>query len=631
MRSTTILDRRLAAVLVLTIVCGESGGQTVPARSKPSEPAPPVAGALSADVLKKVKRATVQVRVQLPNKRTGQGSGFFGVEPGLVLTNAHVLDMFRPDSRRPSKVEVVIQSGQRDERTLPAEVLGADTGSDLAVLRVKGSNLPDPLTVGPAEELLETQSVYVFGFPFSDVIGKAITVNTSSVSSLRRNNLGVLQRVQVNGGMNPGNSGGPVVDTSGNVIGVAVSAVSQTQINFAVPGELVHSLLAGKVNTLTFGQPYKDGATVKSLFEVRTLDPLNKIRKVSVTCWTGPSAKNRADAPAQPAADSPKRQTVDLTIEKGYAKADVLLPKLDEGDVYWIVPVVDGSTLASQKWLPVLWTVRPPVERTPAVLALKYEAKAKSDLEMTSIMTLAFRDELGGEHSLVSNMKLNLTEEVVQVNSDGNAELHLRYSKISMGLKLDGKVLPKDEQLQKILPNLFRVGADLRMDPKGTILDNRLDLTNVPLSVRPRIGSIAERIKQSVEAAEVILPGKLTDTNTPWTGQRDLPIDTPGDDETGVIDVKYTYLGQRTRNKIREALIDLKGDVKGRQGKGQNIGGHVQGLAFLDLDAGRVFQVNVTTYLDMDLIVNGRPAKANGKLEVKLARRPAGEPAAATK
>ena len=60
------------------------------------------------------------------------------------------------------------------------------------------------------------------------------------------------------------------------------------------------------------------------------------------------------------------------------------------------------------------------------------------------------------------------------MSADGNAEVHLSYTKISMGGKLDGKALPKDQQLQKVLPNLFRVGADLRMDPRGTILDNTL-------------------------------------------------------------------------------------------------------------------------------------------------------------
>lgn len=84
--------------------------------------------------------------------------------------------------------------------------------TDLAVLRVEGADLPPPLEVVPADDLLETQAAYVFGFPFGSSLGRAITLNTSSVSSLRRNNAGVLQRVQVNGGMNPGNSGGPVVD-----------------------------------------------------------------------------------------------------------------------------------------------------------------------------------------------------------------------------------------------------------------------------------------------------------------------------------------------------------------------------------------------------------------------------------
>ena len=134
------------------------------------------------------------------------------------------------------------------------------------------------------------------------------------------------------------------------MVGVAVSVISQTQINFAVPGESVHALLAGRVNEVTFGQPYKEGAAVKSLFEVRLLDPLGKIRKVSSnTRWpvvlavlllppaarstssAGPSAKSRADAPPEPRAGSPKRRAVDLTIEQGTAKAVITLPTPERG------------------------------------------------------------------------------------------------------------------------------------------------------------------------------------------------------------------------------------------------------------------------------------------------------------
>jgi len=118
------------------------------------------------------------------------------------------------------------------------------------VLRVEGADLPPPLEVVPADDLLETQAAYVFGFPFGSSLGRAITLNTSSVSSLRRNNAGVLQRVQVKGGMNPGNSGGPVVDGQGRVVGVAVSGIGRTPIKFAVPSEAVREMLAGRVHEM---------------------------------------------------------------------------------------------------------------------------------------------------------------------------------------------------------------------------------------------------------------------------------------------------------------------------------------------------------------------------------------------
>ncbi len=118
------------------------------------------------------------------------------------------------------------------------------------MLRVEGADLPPPLEVVPADDLLETQAAYVFGFPLGSSLGRAITLNTSSVSSLRRNNAGVLQRVQVKGGMNPGNSGGPVVDGQGRVVGVAVSGIGRTPIKFAVPSEAVREMLAGRVHEM---------------------------------------------------------------------------------------------------------------------------------------------------------------------------------------------------------------------------------------------------------------------------------------------------------------------------------------------------------------------------------------------
>ncbi len=615
----------LALALSLLAATSTSGQNPKPTPA----PAPATAGRIASATLKKVKQATVHLKVTLPNGQKAEGSGFFGIEPGIILTNAHVLGMFKADSRRPLKVETVIGSGAKGERTLTAKVLGVDTGSDLALLRVEGADLPTPLEVGPADGLEETQVVYIFGFPFGSMLGKAITVNTASVSSLRRNDAGTLQRVQVHGGMDPGNSGGPVVDTDGKVVGVAVAIITQSQVSFAVPGEAVAAMVAGRVKDMTFGHPFKSGAETKSLVELKLVDPLKKIQKVSLAVWSGKSAKLRTEAPPQPPTGDPKRRELkDLPVKDGVASAEMNLPVLAEGDVYWAQPYYNDGAGKAQRWLPVLFAARVPVERTPVVLKLNHTPNSKNDLEMTCVTTYTLRDASGEEHTLSALLKANMLESIAAVDGRGIAGVHVTYTKISLGTKIDNQSLPRDRRLQATLPNLFRVKADLRVDSKGAIVENHLDLAAVPRNARELVEGIAAKIQKSFEAVELSLPGELTQPNVAWTGRRDLPIETVGDDELGIVDARYTYIGRHKRNGIDEAIVEIKGDVKGNKGNGLNLGGRVQGLALVNLDTNQVIQANVTTYLDLDLTLNGRPGKANGKLEVRLSRKPSAAPAA---
>ena len=151
---------------------------------------------LDPATLRKVKRATVYLRVELPSGGgAAEGSGFLCLAPRIVVTNAHVLGMLRGDSLPPTRVQVVLHSGEPEEKKTIGTVLGVDRTNDLAVLRLPEGfgPLPEPLPVDSARDLIETQKVYIFGFPFGDQLGKNITVSESSVSSLRRNETGVLQ------------------------------------------------------------------------------------------------------------------------------------------------------------------------------------------------------------------------------------------------------------------------------------------------------------------------------------------------------------------------------------------------------------------------------------------------------
>src|SRR5580658_5856202 len=108
---------------------------------------------LEEAVLKKVKAATVHLEVTLANGDTVEGSGFFTDEPGVILTNAHVLGMLDADGRPPVKIIATVNSGEADSKALPGKLLGVDRGSDLALLRIEGKDLPAALQVVPGKDL----------------------------------------------------------------------------------------------------------------------------------------------------------------------------------------------------------------------------------------------------------------------------------------------------------------------------------------------------------------------------------------------------------------------------------------------------------------------------------------------
>src|SRR5205823_6918514 len=97
---------------------------------------------LSPEVLPRIKKATVYIRVHAGDGSRGSGTGFFGVNGNMVLTNAHVVGMNEKGALPPKKVEVVLNSGQRDEFTALATVVVPDAALDLAVLKLQGSPPP---------------------------------------------------------------------------------------------------------------------------------------------------------------------------------------------------------------------------------------------------------------------------------------------------------------------------------------------------------------------------------------------------------------------------------------------------------------------------------------------------------
>jgi serine protease Do len=178
------------------------------------------------------------ISVGLPNGRGGGSGVVLGADEGsaTAVTNAHVVrGLRRAGGRRgsPDGIEVTLSGGS----PVPAEVLGDDPPSDLAVVRFTPEEEPTTATLGEAGNLLVGQLVVAIGNP----LGFQRSVTAGVVSALGRSIRGESGRlienvIQTDAAINPGNSGGPLADASGRVVGINTAIIGGAQgIGFAIP------------------------------------------------------------------------------------------------------------------------------------------------------------------------------------------------------------------------------------------------------------------------------------------------------------------------------------------------------------------------------------------------------------
>ncbi|MSU79217.1 MAG: hypothetical protein EXS16_14140 [Gemmataceae bacterium] len=288
------------------------------------KPKPPIAGPVElTDELKtKTSRATMLVRVDIGNQ-SSTGSGFLVKSSGdtaYIITNFHVIAVEQeepappkskgkggpkgpptflkgpkggtfgpfaqpsPQPKAKPKVSVVINSGTAEEQTLIASVVAIDEEADLAALRVTGArNLPQPIDVNLEAAVAETLPIFTFGFPVKDRIpGKpgnpTITTGKGTISGLRRDVNNELTDIHINGELNPGNSGGPVIDGNGRLVGIAVATVPGKQIGFVIPAGELNQMFKGRLSNAIVFQLKQQGTRLDALGETWVHDRKNNVR-----------------------------------------------------------------------------------------------------------------------------------------------------------------------------------------------------------------------------------------------------------------------------------------------------------------------------------------------------------------
>lgn len=182
-------------------------------------------------------------RQQAPQVQRGAGSGVIISDDGYIVTNNHVVE----GADR-------IQVHMNDKRQFDAEVIGRDPSTDIALLKVKASGLPT-LTYGNSDDVRVGEWVLAVGNPMN-----LTSTVTAGIVSAKARNINILQYdqsrdvfpiesfIQTDAAVNPGNSGGALVDATGNLIGInsaiASTTGAYTGYSFAVPANIVRKVAA---------------------------------------------------------------------------------------------------------------------------------------------------------------------------------------------------------------------------------------------------------------------------------------------------------------------------------------------------------------------------------------------------
>lgn len=191
------------------------------------------AGAQLADVVDRIRPSVGFVLVSLPDGGSVSGTGFVVDREGYILTASHIFDAGL-------KGVAIALPGRTP---MPAELWDRDKRRDIAILKVSVSDLPALSFAGAIPR--QAEEILLFGFPHADVLGAGqVTVTRGIVSAFNER----LQMLQIDAASNPGNSGGPVVNSRGEVVGMLIGGLREAAgLNFVVPAAALKEFAEGYV------------------------------------------------------------------------------------------------------------------------------------------------------------------------------------------------------------------------------------------------------------------------------------------------------------------------------------------------------------------------------------------------
>jgi hypothetical protein len=624
----------------------------------------PAAGALGAATLARVQRAVVFLRVAAAGDTT-YGSGWVAERQGadgFVLTNAHVVGMKEAANPPPERIEVFVEAGTPLERAWEGRLLALDRDMDLAVIRVRGEDLPDPLPVTPSSGLRDSQKAYLLGFPDTR-LGYApdheshrkqqlesLPRNLRTTPKIRQltvagripNRDGNITLIQLAGVSESTKSGGPVLDGDGNVTAVLMAYSLASNMQFAIPSEYVMRLFDGRVLGVMPGQGVRSDQEVVQPLTVQVVDPLRRVSRLRADVWAGPrpdiGAGQRPVRPASERRPDPlpgdgRRAVLEFPEDPGkpmllggdrFASGTVRLPPLKDNQVYWFQPRYVGPD-GRERWgeAMVIEMGRYPVDQKPARLALRWAAGHDPDEVRRAVirtrlvwhLTVPVAAYAGAAET---DLEAAFTERTLSAGDDGATRLRLEYTGVRLP-RIDPDTLFR-KKLRDVAAAVQALRANVTVTPDGRYRPGAPDFAGVPPAAQPVLRQFHEQIIGSLEAATPPLPGGRAAPGQAW--QYDTDFTLVLDTLTQTVRTRMTarYIGTRARDGREEAVIELRGLVagpaeavtgaKGGAAPGR-ASGTVRGAAVVDLATGQVTLARVESDMTVTALLHLRNPTTN--------------------
>ena len=225
----------------------------------------------TVEIASSVGPATVSIYIYPSAENIGRGdnlpissgSGFIITEDGYIVTNEHVVDSAENDPEMGVMVNV---PGHED--LIAAQIVGSDVQTDIAVLKLTEEGTYPCVTLGDSDMLQPGELAVAIGNPLGTLEG-SVTVGVISAIGRQLNNNGYLMElIQTDASINSGNSGGPLINSFGEVIGVTNAKMGSAEgLGFAIPINSVKSIIESLINYgMVVGRPYL-GVTVNTVAE----------------------------------------------------------------------------------------------------------------------------------------------------------------------------------------------------------------------------------------------------------------------------------------------------------------------------------------------------------------------------